>query len=183
MRTPSMVESRWDQRGPVDRFGQPLMPKPEWVGPDAPPVEPTPAPEPWPQPQPGPEPPTTGTPRVTGPADPLPVPRLPITRETPYRSTLDCGEAAWLAEHERIGSPTPAGQQKRCYAAVKPWSAQALATMVKETELGKTASGENNAFNLFVPAGDGPMDFPSWEAGAREWLSRLSDPIYKDFVY
>src|SRR3954451_4731650 len=179
MRTPSMVESRRDQRGPVDRFGRPLMPKPEWVGPDAPPVEPTPVPEPWPQPQPGPEPPTAWT----GPADPLPVPRLPITRETPYRSTLDCGEAAWLAEHQRIGSSIPVGQQKRCYAAVKPWSAQALATMVKETELGKTAGGANNFLNLFVPGGTGPKDFASCQACAAEWFARLSDPDYKGFVY
>ena len=165
-----MVEPRWDQRGPVDRYGRPLMPKPEWVGPDVPPAEPEPAPQPSPDPEP--EPPLAGT----GPADPLPFPRLPVTRNTPYRSTLDCGEAAWLAEHQRIGSPIPVGQQKTCYAAVKPWSAQALATGVKETELGKTATGANNFLNLFVPGGTGPKDFTSWQACAAEWFARLSDP-------
>jgi hypothetical protein len=176
-----MVESRWNQRGPVDRYGRPLMPKPEWVGgrPEGhvPPAEPEPAPQPSPDPEP--EPPSAWT----GPADPLPIPRLPVTRNTPYRSTLDCGEAAWLAEHQRIGSPIPVGQQKRCYAAVKPWSAQALATGVKETELGKTATGTNNVLNLFVPGGTGPKDFTSWQACAAEWFARLSDPDYKGFVY
>src|SRR6476619_4454702 len=103
MRTTSMAESRWDQRGPVDRYGRPLMPKPAWVGPDLPPAEPEPAPQPSPEPE--------REPRSawTGPAEPLPIPRLPVTRKTPYRSTLDCGEAAWLAEHRRIGSPIPVG--------------------------------------------------------------------------
>ena len=176
-----MAEPRWDQRGPVDRFNRPLMPKPAWVGGDVAPDEPETIPKP--RPEPAPEPPPVGARRATGPADPLPAPRLPVTRETPYRSILDCGEAAWLAEHQRIGSPIPIGQQKTCYAAVKPWSAQALATAVKETELGKTARGTNNAFNLFVPAGDGPRDLPSWEAGAKEWFARLSDETYKGFVY
>jgi hypothetical protein len=174
-----MNHPKWGARGPVDRFGRPLMPRPEWVGPDTPPVEP-PAEPPVEPPT---EPPVTPPPAWTGAADPLPVPRLPVTRTTPYRSNLDCGEAAWLAEHTRIGSPIPVAQQKRCYAAVKPWSAQALATGVKETELGKTARGTNNVFNLFVPAGTGPKDYASWEDGAKEWYQRLSDPKYKGFVY
>ncbi len=179
-----MAEPKWDQRGPVDNYGRPLMPKPEWVGgrpeghaPDEP--EPGPRPRPEGRPEGQPEPP----PVWTGAADPLPAPRLPVTRETPWRASLDCGLNAWLAEHTRIGSVIPLAQQKRCYAAVKPWSAQALATGVKETELGKTAAGANNFLNLFVPAGDGPKDFASWEAGAKEWYARLSDEAYKGFVY
>jgi hypothetical protein len=163
-----MAEPRWDQRGPVDRYGRPLMPRPEWIGPDKPPPPPDDD-----------EPP----PVWIGGADPLPIPKLPVTRQTPYRSNLDCGEAVWLTEHTRIGSPIPVAQRKACYKAVKPWSAQALATGVKETELGKTASGANNFLNLFVPAGDEAKDCVSWEACAKEWYARLSDATYKGFVY
>jgi hypothetical protein len=166
----------WDQRGPVDRYGRPVMPKPEWVG-GRPENHAAGRLEGQSEPSP------VGAGRATGPADPLPVPRLPITRETPWRAALDCGLDAWLAEHKRIGSVIPLAQQKRCYAAVKPWSAQALATGVKETELGNTAAGANNFLNLFVPAGDGPKDFATWEAGAKEWFQRLSDETYKGFVY
>lgn len=106
-----------------------------------------------------------------------------MDRSTPWRSTLDCGLDVWKAEHTRIGSPIPAAQQEQCYVEVKPWSAQCLATGIKETELGKTARGAKNFLNLFVPQGIGPKDFPTWAEGAREWWQRMSTPTYKNGVY
>lgn len=174
-----MAEPESGAKGPVDQRGRPILPSPTWVGTTGPtgPTGPTGGT--------GPSGPTSGTgpsgptgPVWPGAADPLPPPSLPIDRYTVFRGNLDCGEAVWLAEHTRLGSPISVDQQKKCYQAVKPWSAQALATAVKETEAGKTAQGQNNEFNLFVDGG-GPKGFPSWEAGAKEWYARYSDPFYK----
>jgi hypothetical protein len=96
---------------------------------------------------------------------------------------MDCGLDAWMAEHTRLASPISAAQQELCYDKVQAWSAQCLATGVKETELGKTASGMNNFLNLFVPEGTGPKDYGSWDQCAAEWYGRMTNAEYKGGVY
>lgn len=168
----------------LDDRGRPLLPGPTWIGED---LGPGPTGPTGPTGGTGPSGPTSPTgpsgptgPVWTGAADPLPTPALPIDRNTPFRSHLDCGEAAWLAEHTRLSSPIPVSEQKACYAAVKPWSALALAQSVKESECGKTAApGTKNALNLFVPAGTGPKTYAAWADGFAEFYARMSDPHYK----
>jgi hypothetical protein len=159
-----MAEPTWSQRGPVDRFGRPLMPKPHWVGgveePTSPPVVPPAVP--------------------TEPTPPALVPLM--TRESRFRDPRDCGLATYQAEHIRIGSPISGSEAAGCYQEAAEWSAQMLAFGVKETELGKTAKGSHNFLNLFG-ASNAPIDFASWAECAKEWRRRFQDPRYKGGVY
>jgi N-acetyl-anhydromuramyl-L-alanine amidase AmpD len=96
---------------------------------------------------------------------------------------MDCGLEVWQDECDRLGSPLSSAEIQQVYQTVLPWAAQALATGVKETELGKTARGINNLFNIFDAAGSAPVNFPSWEAGAASWKGRFTDLTYKGGVY
>lgn len=160
----------YDAKGCVDAYGRPCMPVPEYMGPASPPPPPSPPTSP--------PPPSAG-----GAADPLPATDPPYDRNTPWRTTMDCGLESWQAEFDRIGSPISPNQQVAIYEAVLPWAAQCLATGVKETELGKTATGRNNFLNLFVPEGTGPKDYGTWDQCALEWFERMRNPDYKDGVY
>jgi hypothetical protein len=96
---------------------------------------------------------------------------------------MDCGLDVWQDECDRIGSPLSSSQIQAVYEMAPNWAAQMLATGVKETELGKTARGAYNMFNIFNQAGNAPVDFDSWEEGASSWVMRFLDPEYKGGVY
>lgn len=96
---------------------------------------------------------------------------------------MDCGLQMWLHVHEQMSSRIPVLAQTECYEIVKPWSAQCLATGIKETELGRTTRGHSNFLNLFVPAGNAPKDYLRWQDCATEWFARMKDPTYKGGVY
>lgn len=96
---------------------------------------------------------------------------------------MDCGLEVFKAEFARVGSPLLPSEVTEVYAVVEVWSAQALATAVKETECGKTAGGVHNLFNIFNSEGNAPVDFLTWEQGAESWAMRFLDPDYKHGVY
>ena len=60
-----MADSERDAKGPIDQRGRPLMPRPEWVGPDVTPPTPEPKPEPE-RPKPEPERPKPEPPPADG---------------------------------------------------------------------------------------------------------------------
>ena len=173
MSTTPFPDEMTQGRGPVDRYGRPLPPPPEYVGGTSPPpIDPGPDPEPEPEP-----------PEWTGAADPLPAPRFPIDRETAWRSEMDCGVETWQSEAWRLGSPISTAEIANIYGIVQPWAAQCLATGVKETELGATATGSHNFLNLFDSGGATPKNYATWFACATEWWERMTNEDYKGGVY
>lgn len=106
-----------------------------------------------------------------------------ITHYTPFRQIGEVPLSVWERERSRLASPISTQDLASCHAAAGPHSALALAVSLKESVLGRSAPGRNNALGLMTSNGARFLDFLSWGHGFEEWRRRIEDPSYKGGVY
>lgn len=122
--------------------------------------------------------PTAGETRAAAPSNRVPV---EVTRDTDIRAIGSVPASVVRGVLDYARSPAMV-EFDAVYAAIKDHAVAMLAIMAKETEYGRTANGAKNGWNT-IDGASGFTDYPSWDAGARAAMRRLTDPQYKGGVY